>query len=231
MAPDSRKNKLTAEDGRSSAAGRDALRKMKDNVRIKYEALGLFKSEYWPCVGAVFMAALIDGLCSALWARSGADRYSGLLSLIVSGPLLVGLDWFFVQLHRTGRTDLNLLFSKGFGENLGRHIGAYLLTVLFTSLWSLLLVVPGLIKALSYSMTPYVLAERPELSAMEAIRESARLMRGRKGKLFCLLLRFAGWFFLSALTGGLLYVFYVGPWLHAAVAGFYEDLRGADGDY
>ncbi len=202
---------------------------MKDNARIKYEAYELFRSNYWYCVGVVFVAVAICALCSALGARRGAEAFSGLLGLVVTGPVAVGVSSFFLRLHRYGEADMNLLFTKGFGENLGRHIGAYLLAALYTVLWSLLFVIPGIVKALSYSMTPFVLADRPELTATEAVRESSRLMYGKKGKLFCLLLRFLGWGLLSAMTGGILYVFYVGPWMKAALAGFYEDLLAGDG--
>ncbi len=198
---------------------------MKENIRIKDEALELFKNEYWLCVGATFIAMLITGVCAALGTRHDSIQYRGPIGLIISGPVYVGLNWFYMQLHRYRRADINLMFSKGFGENLGRHIGAFLLTVLFTFLWSLLFIVPGIVKALSYSMTTYILADRPELTAQEAIKESMRLMEGRKGKLFCLYLRFLGWGILSALTGGILYVFYVGPWVNAAMAGFYEDIK------
>jgi uncharacterized membrane protein len=160
--------------------------------------------------------------------EAGAEAFSGLLGLVVTGPVTVGVSSFFLRLHRCGEADMNLLFTKGFGENLGRHIGAYLLALLYTMLWSLLFVVPGIVKALSYSMTPFILADRPELTAAEAVRESARLMYGKKGKLFCLLLRFLGWGLLSAMTGGILYVFYVGPGERGS-GGFLRGLLVGDG--
>ena len=201
---------------------------MKENRQIKDEALVLFRSNYWLCVVVVFVAMAIDGVCSALGARHHAAAFSGLLGLVVSGPVLIGLNWFFVQLQRNRPADMDTMFVKGFGENLGRHVGGYLLTALFTFLWSLLFFVPGIIKALSYSLTTYLLADRPELTAQEALIESMRMMEGKKGKLFCLFLRFLGWLILSGLTGGILYVFYVGPWINTAMAGFYEEVKAAD---
>jgi uncharacterized membrane protein len=203
---------------------------MKENGQIKGEALAMFKSNYWLCVVASLLAMIVMNGFISFTVRHSENWKStfSLLGLILSGPMTVGVYWFYLNLWRGRTADIGEMFAKGFTENLGRHIGAYLLTVLYTVLWMILLVVPGIVKALSYSMTPFILADRPELTASQAIAESQRMMMGHKGRLFYMFLSYLGWIILSGLTGGILFVFYVGPWIHSALTVFYEDLREAD---
>jgi uncharacterized membrane protein len=102
-----------------------------------------------------------------------------------------------------------------------------LLMSVYIFLWSLLLIVPGIIKALSYAMTPYILRDHPELRYDAAIRESMRMMQGNKMKLFLLILSFIGWFILALIPFGLgLFLFL--PYYRTSIAAFYEDLKGGD---
>lgn len=98
-----------------------------------------------------------------------------------------------------------------------------LLTFIFVFLWSLLLLIPGLIAALKYSMAPFILAENPGMTPSEALDASKNLMYGHKWELFCLILSFIGWMLLSAITFGLLSL-YVTPYMNAAHAAFYRQI-------
>ncbi|MDD6213736.1 MAG: DUF975 family protein [Firmicutes bacterium] len=99
------------------------------------------------------------------------------------------------------------------------------LTVLFTTLWSLLFIVPGIIKALSYAMVPYIYAENGYfLTPLQSIDESKRIMQGHKAELFVLQLSFIGWFILSSLTCGILLI-YVAPYYSAAMTNFYNEIK------
>lgn len=99
------------------------------------------------------------------------------------------------------------------------------LTVLFTTLWSLLFIVPGIIKALSYAMAPYIYAENGYfLTPLQSIDESKRIMQGHKAELFVLQLSFIGWFILSSLTCGILLI-YVAPYYSAAMTNFYNEIK------
>ena len=95
---------------------------------------------------------------------------------------------------------------------------------LFIVLWSLLFLIPGIIKSFSYAMTPFILVERPELSANAAINESRRLMKGRKFDLFYLYLSFIGWFILSILSLGIGFL-WLGPYVQTSLAAFYADVK------
>lgn len=84
---------------------------------------------------------------------------------------------------------------------------------LFTLLWSLLFIIPGIIKAYEYRMIPYLLAENPDMDMSEAFARSKEMMMGNKWEAFVLDLSFIGWYFLSAFTCGILSIFYVKPYV------------------
>lgn len=99
-------------------------------------------------------------------------------------------------------------------------------TGLFTFLWSLLLYVPGIIKAISYSQAMYIAAENPNIGALEAINRSKAMMEGHKMELFVLALSFLGWAILGAFTFGILYIWLV-PYMNTTLALFYKNLTPA----
>lgn len=95
---------------------------------------------------------------------------------------------------------------------------------LFTSLWSLLFVVPGIIKACSYSQALYIIAEDPEIGALEAINRSKAMMDGHKMEYFVLGLSFIGWNLLACLTFGILYIWLI-PYMQTTMANFYNSIK------
>ncbi len=98
---------------------------------------------------------------------------------------------------------------------------------IFTSVWLLLflLLIPAIIKSYAFFCTPYILADSPNVPATDAIRLSQKIMAGYKWKLFVTQLTFLGWILLSAVTAGILWIFYVGPYYNATMAGFYEEVK------
>lgn len=98
------------------------------------------------------------------------------------------------------------------------------LTGLFTALWSLLLVIPGIVKAISYSQAMYIVAEDPEISALEAINRSKAMMDGHKMDYFVLQLSFIGWNILASFTCGLLYIWLL-PYMQATLTNFYNSIK------
>ena len=107
------------------------------------------------------------------------------------------------------------MFKEGFLQAL--------LCSIYLVLWTLLFIIPGIVKSLSYAMTPFILLENPYMSAKEAITASRKLMDGHKGELFILGLSFIGWEFLCVLTCGIGYLF-LNPYMNAAHAAFYRNL-------
>lgn len=104
---------------------------------------------------------------------------------------------------------------------------ARLLETVYVFLWSLLLVIPGIVASYSYAMTPYILAEHPEIPAGDALATSKKMMDGNKWRLFCLHFSFIGWGILSALTMGIGNL-WLTPYKQAATAAFYRDVSGSE---
>ena len=145
-----------------------------------------------------------------------------IVTFIVSGPLALGVIIFSLNISRGNNPKVEDIF-EGF-KNFKSSVGAYLLMLLFIFLWSLLLVVPGIIAAFSYSMTFYILADDPSISPMEAIDKSIAMMKGNKWKYFLLCLRFLGWAILCLLTFGIGFL-WLTPYVQVSIAKFYDDIK------
>ena len=106
-----------------------------------------------------------------------------------------------------------------------RFLSAVLLMGLFTALWTMLFIIPGLIAVYSYSQTIYIMLDHPEMSAMEAIAASKQMMRGHKAELFVLELSFFGWMLLAGFTFGILLI-WLEPYMQISKANFYNAVSG-----
>ena len=148
-----------------------------------------------------------------------------LANLLVMAPLEFGFALAFLKLVRgdIAHEDVVTAPFHPFKEY-GRYLGGSLLVFLFTFLWMLLLIVPGIIKGLSYTLTPYIMYDNPDMPVREAVRRSQQMMNGYKWKLFCLYLSFIGWFLLGCITLGI-GMLWVTPYVQAAEAHFYEELK------
>ncbi len=151
---------------------------------------------------------------------------SNIVSLLLI-PMAWGVAVTFLELSRGIKVNYGNLF-EGY-KDFVRIFTTLLLKTVYVMLWTLLLIVPGIIKNYSYAMTEYVLADRKDLSYNQAIEESMRLMQGNKWRLFVLDLSFIGWALLCLLTMGIGFLFLV-PYMHVARAHFYADLLAADQD-
>ncbi len=128
--------------------------------------------------------------------------YGGTIySILIGGPLSFGLAMYLLTFFRTRKSDMTLLF-EGFSY-FGKTFFLYILMNIKIALWSLLLIVPGIIASFRYSQAFYVMIDHPEYSANQCLEESKRLMMGNKGRLFYLNLTFIGWYLLAALPSGL----------------------------
>ena len=147
----------------------------------------------------------------------------GLLLYIVGSAIAVGYARWNLDLIDGSTPTLEKLFS--FFPRLGTAFVSRLLRGIYTFLWSLLLFIPGIVAAYKYRMTDYILNERPELTANEAIACSKEMMHGYKWDLFCLDLSFIGWDILAALTLGIGYL-WLTPYKQASYAAFYRRIAG-----
>ncbi|MBE5952066.1 MAG: DUF975 family protein [Lachnospiraceae bacterium] len=145
-----------------------------------------------------------------------------LVHLIIGSPVTLGYCKFNLNLiDCNGKAKFSDLFSQF--NRLGPAVALQLLRAIYTALWSLLFVIPGIIKGYSYSMAAYILYEHPELTPNEAITKSRELMDGNKWRLFCLRFSFIGWAFLCVFTCGI-GVLWLAPYEEAAIAAFYREI-------
>ncbi len=147
------------------------------------------------------------------------------LLVFVGLPLGFGLMLTILGVLRKENVNPTVaLFRNGFAWNYWRGLGCSVLVTVFTFLWMLLLIVPGIIKGIAYSMTYFIAKDNPELSVFDCIQKSRMLMRGHKGRYFALCLSFIGWVLLGILSFGIA-MLWIGPYIYAAKAQFYEDLK------
>ena len=175
---------------------------------------------------------------------TGGGWDSGLTGLLVGAAayimltaLILGVAYFVLgSVIEVGYARFNLtLVDKEKEPELNTVFGCFpfwkttavakLLRGVYVFLWSLLLVIPGIIAGYSYAMTPYILAEDPRMSASEAIDRSKEMMTGNRWRLFCLQLSFIGWDILCAFTAGL-GSWVLSPYKQAANAAFYREVSG-----
>ena len=173
--------------------------------------------------GAVILVAFIYLLILILVET--ITKIGEIITLIISGPLAYGLNYYFLSFIRQKETSLEDLF-KGISV-FGKAFITTMFMAFFVILWTLLLIVPGAIAAISYSMTFFILIDNPEIYGKDAIKKSKELMRGNKYKFFCLLLRFLGWFLLSILSLGIGFLWLI-PYFKVSHAKFYESLINPD---
>ena len=145
-----------------------------------------------------------------------------LFSLFVTNAITVGVSNYFIK-NTDSKPSFGDAFS-GFKVKYGRNIGTLLLVGIKTVLWTLLFIVPGIIKVYEYSIIPYILADDPEISSKDAFKKAKQMMNGNKWRLFKLEFSFIGWFILCVLTFGV-GTFFLLPYINAANAEFYVELK------
>lgn len=220
---------------------------MWNRAELKMRGNMAFKKNY---VSAVVVALLmgifgtVSGESSARRVSENSDIYSenlfnvgmitGLLAGITTVVILIVLvakvfvgnllkmgGYRFFILNQTAQPGIGTLLD---GFRSGHYVNIVLtmfLRDLFTTLWSLLLVVPGIVKHYEYLMVPYIIAENPAMDYKEAFQISKQMMDGEKMEAFIMDLSFLGWYLLSAVTCGLLAIFYVNPYVQASFAEMY----------
>ena len=188
---------------------------MNSRVEIKRRAKDVFLANYWPTVGITVLAVVIFYGAGFLFFGIGS---------FFAMPVMIGLVYHLVQLYHGTNPPFETAITKGFGQNYLRKVGGMLWKNLWIFLWSLLFFIPGFVKALSYAMTPYILAYCPDVKATDAIKISMSIMDGHKAELFVLYLSFIGWYLLSGLTFGLLGIFFVVPYSITSFSGYFDEL-------
>lgn len=166
---------------------------------------------------AMAIGALVLSGTSLIFCVIGA-----LISFFVGNAATVGVCNYFIKNTET-KPSFADAFS-GFKVRYGRNIVTLLLVGIKSFLWTLLFIVPGIIKMFEYSIIPYILADDPEISTKEAFKKAKEMMKGNKWRLFKLEFSFIGWAVLCFLTFGI-GTFFLAPYMDAAIAEFYMELK------
>lgn len=149
--------------------------------------------------------------------------YSSSIITLLLIPFTIAASGYYLNHIRGFNPEWKSLYKEGI-DNYGSYLVTGVLVNAFTVLWSLLFVVPGIIKAIAYSQAKYVIHDNPRLKGKEAIEISKRITNGFKGDLFSMYLSFIGWYILVGLTGGILSI-YVTPYVETTAAMYYENLK------
>mgnify|MGYP004447036191 CR=1 FL=1 len=226
---------------------------MFDRAEVKARGKMAFKANYWKCVLIGLLLSVLS--FSASTASSNDDAKESIsqtlngvspavltiltsiiivvalaaiaFDIFVANPLVVGCKSFF----RDNRNNSNAGFDHlkvGFTYNYTNVVLTMFLTKLFIFLWTLLLIVPGIVKSYQYRFVEYLLAENPDMNYKDAMATSKAMMEGNKMAAFILDLSFLGWIILSVLTLGILGIFYVNPYVHATDAELYWTIAHKD---
>ena len=163
-----------------------------------------------------------------LWIMAGAAFGAVifiLLRIFFTNVLTVGAAEFFLDCRYDDPVSLKTMFAGFKGENYIHTVHILFVRDLYVLLWSCLLIVPGIIKALEYAMVDFILAEMPEVDHKKALMISRKLMEGYKWQYFVLELSFIAWYLLDLLTLGVLDKLWVQPYRNHTRAGFYLELK------
>ena len=227
-----------------------------DNKVIKSNARDFIRGRLWMFWSVLLVVGIIESLANSLPQWIFGDRLSNLSDIIAGNPDNIPKEisssvfgWYYVLnvLISIVLIPLNigvaqnvLAWSRGEDVNkwkvlfggfnsakiFFKQVGVVVLNTILCALWAILLIVPGIIKGLAYSMYPYVLRDEPDLSVWQTLKKSEAIMKGYKGKLFLMYLSFVGWFILGAFTFGILYI-WLTPYVMTSTVKFYDDVRRA----
>lgn len=178
------------------------------------------RQQAWNTLSGGWGTAIVTVIIGELICYA-ANSVIPIIGMIACAPIYFGLNVWFLHYSRDDSTDLNKLFD--YYKEFGRVTIAFILLGLIVFGWTLLLIIPGIIKAYSYSLTYYVMVDNPEMDYSDAMQESSRLMDGHKWQMFVLDLSFIGWFLLGICTLGLAFIF-ISPYMSMAHAEFYREL-------
>ncbi|WP_290782965.1 DUF975 family protein [Exiguobacterium sp. UBA6309] len=195
--------------------------------QLKKAAKESLRGRWGFAVLAFLLFSIIQGVPNLF--GSDIDEPSSSIDLVVSLvsilliPVGVGWTWIAMSIARGEETKVTDLFEP-YGMFL-KVVGLAIVQFIFIALWTLLLIIPGIIKSFSYLLTFYILRDEPSIGILEAITRSRQLMDGHKMEAFLLFLSFIGWALLVIVTLGLA-VLWVGPYFSVTLAKFYDRVRG-----
>ena len=194
-----------------------------NRIEIKERAKAILGNNIF---GNTWLMMLLVFLVYTVIIGAASNIVPPVATMIVTGPLMFGISYVLLNKIRTEENiDIGNLF-KGFNNDFGQNILLGFLMSLFVALWSLLFVIPGIVKNYAYSMAFYIKNDHPEYNWKQCLQESIRITDGHKMDLFVLDLSFIGWYILGSLCLGV-GTLWVMPYHQTAKALYYEELKNA----
>lgn len=169
-------------------------------------------------LGMTLLLTFVGGLVTAVMPIAGY-----VVIWVLTPPLVIGYTLVFLNVTYGEKPRVSTLVD-GYRNYFGKSIVLYLLYTLFIILWMLLLVIPGIIKSYAYAMCFNILAENPNMTAREALKESELIMKGHKFEYFVLQLSFIPWILLTCITFGIAGI-YVEPYMQLTMTNFYHNIK------
>lgn len=225
-----------------------------DNKTIKLHSREFIRGKLWMFWSILLVVAVIEAVANSIpqWIFGGrmtrlTDYISGnpddipkeistnffgwyyalnaVISLVLA-PLTVGVSQNVLAWSRGEKSEKWKVLFNGFSsaKNFFKQIGVVVLYAVVCALWSILLIIPGIIKAIGYSFYPFILRDEPDLSVWQTLKKSEAMLKGYKGKYVLLMLGFIGWYIVGAFTFGILYIWLM-PYVMTAQAKFYDEVR------
>ncbi len=200
------------------------------NSELKAKAKKSMEGKWGKILAVFILYTIISSAIQIVFTvKTGQDTTTtvstsaSLISTIITAFFVLGYNSFFLKIARNQDVEVNELWSKT-----GQFIRAFVATFLIglaVGLGMILLIVPGIIFALMFSMTMFIMVDDENISAIDAMKKSAEMMKGHKGDLFGLILSFIGWMILGIFTFFILYIWLV-PYMNTTMCNFYDSIKG-----
>ena len=193
---------------------------------LKQNSKNQLKNNWGLAIGIIIVCTLISCIPNLLVEINDESLAIAIIipiiTLVITGPLTIGQCRFFINLANRSNPKFSDLWY-GF-NNILKAIGVTLLVGVIVFIGTILLIIPGIILSFMYSQVYYIMAENPEMSIIDCLKESYRIMKGHKMDLFVLELSFLGWVILMGITFGIAGL-YVLPYYSATLTNFYLEIK------
>lgn len=199
---------------------------MIDRKKIKEEAKKRIENNLWniwkPYLVVYLISMLLGIFTGYLFTDENVATIVSSLAEVLLLPMSVGIIYYIIKFVRGKEFQINDIFTYYNLKSFMLIICVSFLVGIFTMLWSCLLIIPGIIAAISYSMVFYLFVDNSELSPLKLIKKSKLLMKGYKWDYFVFGLSFFGWILLCMFIVPIIYVY---PYITVSNALYYEELK------
>lgn len=200
---------------------------MTSNYELKQKSKECMEGNWGNIIGVILLSLGINTVLGFILVKLQIKNeiIINLISATINAFFGFGYLNFFLKISRDEEVEVEELWSKP--KMFISYIVASVTVAFFTVLWSLLLIIPGVIASIRYSMIYLVMLDNPEITIMGALNESKRIMEGHKLQYFKLLLSFLGWIVLGIFTLGILYVWLI-PYMNVVQCNFYNQIKNTN---